>query len=263
MAQILSIAVTLADNIKSFTLSESTEAYVATTKPGGYGSPNPDTTDVDTATLAITLFNSTTIYTKSVYSTLPTTNSATTFTINNTDIGLGATDEIPDGIYLMRYTISGGFTITALNQGTKTFTISGDKSGTFKVGDTFTILGSTGNDATYTVTAISYSNPNTLITVNEAIPSVTANGKIRFTAYTSIYTMFFGNGQSCLYDTLQKISNTECEDCNNTKIDFVSKINTFILAAKYAASCGKVNKASALLDYVSELCSLTDCSNCD
>lgn len=263
MALELSIGIHQADNCKSFTLSDTTGAYVALTNVGGHGSPNPAIADADTATLAVTLFGSATTYTKSVFSTLPTTTTTTEFTINNTDLGLASTATIPDGIYLLRYTVSGGFTITAVNTGTKTFTVSGDKSTTFAVGDTFTILGSTGNDGTYTVTAISFSTPNTLITVSETVPSAIADGKVRYTAYTTQYEMFFCNGQACLHNALQGINATECEDCNNTKIAFIAKLNTFILATKYAASCGKVNKAAALLDYLTELCALTSCSNCD
>lgn len=261
----LAISICQSDDCRSFTVADETGAYNSILNPGGYNAPNPVTSYsvIQTATISVTKFGDTTTYTTDVSSLFPNTDDTQLFTINNTNIGLGSTDNINDGIYQISYTITGGYTIGVVNTGTKTFTITGvNASSLFNVGDSFSILGSSGNDSTYTVAAISYSSSNTNITVNETVLSAVANGKILFIAQTSIYEMFFCSGMACYYQNLQSITGSECEECNDTKIEFLSKVLTFINAAKYAAQCGKVNKASALLDYITELCSLTSCSNC-
>lgn len=66
--------------------------------------------------------------------------------------------------------------ITAVNQGTKTFTIAGDYSKKIQVGDEVTVSGSTGNDGDYTAVSATFSSPNTDVVVEEAIPDGTADG---------------------------------------------------------------------------------------
>jgi len=69
------------------------------------------------------------------------------------------------------------FHITAVNQGTKTFTVSPDPTSILVDGDSVTIVGSTGNDGTYTVA----SRDATHIVVTEAVPSATADGWVKKT----------------------------------------------------------------------------------
>lgn len=75
------------------------------------------------------------------------------------------------------------FPINAVNQGTPSFTVTGDASALVAT-NTFKVTGSTGNDGTYTVVTAVYGAPNTVITVVEAIPSATADGNIAYASGT-------------------------------------------------------------------------------
>lgn len=70
------------------------------------------------------------------------------------------------------------YAITAVNTGTKKYTLSGDKQRFFNVGGAFTVTGSTGNNGTYTVTVITYTGGNTVLTVSEVVPSAVADGSV-------------------------------------------------------------------------------------
>jgi hypothetical protein len=68
--------------------------------------------------------------------------------------------------------------ITAVTSGANgTFRMAGDVRKLFDVGGTFTVSGSTGNDATYTVTAIALVSGNTILTVAN-VPSGVADGSV-------------------------------------------------------------------------------------
>lgn len=82
------------------------------------------------------------------------------------------------------------YAITAVNAGSKVFTIAGEYASTFTVSSVLDIQGSTGNDGEYTVASAIESGGNTLITVNETVPDSTADGdlsKLLLLAYT-VYT---------------------------------------------------------------------------
>lgn len=68
--------------------------------------------------------------------------------------------------------------ITAVNQGTKQFTVAGDYTALFPAAASLTVSGSTGNDGVYTVVVAAFGAGNTVITVVEAIPSAVANGSL-------------------------------------------------------------------------------------
>lgn len=70
--------------------------------------------------------------------------------------------------------------IDALNQGNKTFTLSGDGDLTsvFPDGRYIKVNGSTGNDGLYIVASTVWSTPNFIITVEEAIVDATVDGTI-------------------------------------------------------------------------------------
>lgn len=72
------------------------------------------------------------------------------------------------------------YSITAVNTGTKTFTIQpgSDLSSTYTVGSTFAVVGSTGNDGNYKVASRSYSAPNFAIVVTQTIPDATVDGTL-------------------------------------------------------------------------------------
>lgn len=71
------------------------------------------------------------------------------------------------------------YTITAVNQGTKTFTLGAvNAAADFHPGATMSVVASTGNNGIYTVSNSAFVTPNTEITVVEAIPSAVADGRI-------------------------------------------------------------------------------------
>lgn len=260
MAISLKLSVTQADNCKSFTVEDATGAY-AVTNTGGYGAPNFATTDVTASTIKFTKFNTSDTYSINTYSTLPNT-SGTVFTINNTDVGYSASGAIPDGVYTIAYTLTGHFNITAVSTSQKTFTVSGDKSTVFSVGDTFTVTSSANNNGTYTITAITSigGGASTKFTVSETIASNTVDGQINFSFTTSIYVTFFCTADGCMLSKLNDIDVTDCDECKD--LTLLMKIETFLMAARYAARCGKPNKAQRLIDYLTTLCGLKPCTNC-
>lgn len=73
-------------------------------------------------------------------------------------------------------TVGNSFAINQVNQGGKTFRVTGDASA-FAGTDTLTVYRSTGNDDDYTIVSAVFSSPNTTITVVEAIPSAVADGR--------------------------------------------------------------------------------------
>lgn len=72
------------------------------------------------------------------------------------------------------------YTIDAVSQGSKTFTISGDGdlSSTFTDGREIKVNDSTGNDGRYTIVSTVWSDPDFIITVVESIPSAVVDGTI-------------------------------------------------------------------------------------
>ena len=71
------------------------------------------------------------------------------------------------------------YTITGINQGTKTFTIAGDYASEFTdTYDAFRVSGSTGNDGRYTIVSGTFDTDHTDIVVSEAIPDATVDGTI-------------------------------------------------------------------------------------
>ena len=71
------------------------------------------------------------------------------------------------------------YTITGINQGTKTFTIAGDYASEFTdTYDAFRVSGSTGNDGRYTIVSATFVVDHTDIVVSEAIPDATVDGTI-------------------------------------------------------------------------------------
>jgi hypothetical protein len=66
--------------------------------------------------------------------------------------------------------------ITAIDQGTKTITVTGDVSAVCIEGKVVTVRDSTGNDGVYIVVSSSYGAPSTAVVVEEALASATADG---------------------------------------------------------------------------------------
>lgn len=86
----------------SVVFSELTGAYDSSTNIGGWGSPNPDTTDATTVNIYIKTLDGVT-HTISNPVGFPTTDKTKELVIPYTDFGGGSGDVIPDGIYPVRY----------------------------------------------------------------------------------------------------------------------------------------------------------------
>lgn len=72
-------------------------------------------------------------------------------------------------------TVANSFPITGVNQGAKTFTVTGDASA-FQNAETLAVYRSTGNDGLYTIVSAVFGGVSTVITVVEAIADATADG---------------------------------------------------------------------------------------
>ncbi len=94
-----------------------------------------------------------------------------TYTVTNVGtVGYALTDNI----FL---TSVSTLTITAVNQGAKTFTVAGNQAAKFHANGVFAVAGSTGNDGFYTVVSAVF-GAATVITVVEVLPSAVADGAI-------------------------------------------------------------------------------------
>lgn len=105
MAIIIKVSGEESKDALSINVFDNTGVYNATTNQGGYNSPNPAVADILTATLNITLPNSTvpiTIASALVFPTLPNT-SDTPFVVTASMLGLTT---LPDGIYVISYTVT-------------------------------------------------------------------------------------------------------------------------------------------------------------
>lgn len=104
------------EDCKSILIYDNIGVYDATSNPGGFNSPNPVIGSVLTRTITITFPDGTTIAPISVYPTLPNLNDIP-FLILNTDMGLPATQSIPEGAWYFVDTITGnnGSPYTATN----------------------------------------------------------------------------------------------------------------------------------------------------
>jgi len=69
--------------------------------------------------------------------------------------------------------------ITSVDTTADTVTIAGDYTAYLSTDETIKIVGSTGNDGTYTVASVSLSSGDTVIAVDEAIGDSTADGEVR------------------------------------------------------------------------------------
>jgi hypothetical protein len=87
-----------------------------------------------------------------------------------------------------------GIDVSAVNQASDYFDITGDITDDLENASTFDISGSTGNDGTYTISSYSLSGSNTRIYVDEEIPNSTADGTIENVVIAS-QTVEFDYGQ--------------------------------------------------------------------
>lgn len=102
----LQFKICTSSNCKKMTFYELTGAF-STSNPGGWGSPNYDTTDAEDATLEITDpdGNTTTLDLTLVTPTFPTTNLSQGYEFTPSDIG-STEEKFTDGKYTFTYTVS-------------------------------------------------------------------------------------------------------------------------------------------------------------
>lgn len=259
MAVIPSISVCQSNDCKSLLFSETTGDYAANNLKG-YGIPNLELTDFKAATLTITKPDDPTNVVIDLYSTFPTDIITSQYTVTNSALGYG-TNNLTDGAYFIQYTLFAQVPVTGINTGFQTITMNLDRTGEFTIGGPITILGSSGNDGTYTVTNIAMSGSDTVVTVQEVIPTISSTGHIIFTKTASKYLACLCNSYKCLEDKLNSIEDIDC-NCSNNAFDTASRINSLLLAATYAAKCGKPNRFNKIIAGIKKLCNYKKCNNC-
>lgn len=106
------IIINTSSDCKTWYLQDGTDTYNALNL-GGFGSPNPEISDVTAATVILTLSDGTVTDAIDVYDTLPNLNDIL-FEYTNEDAGLDAATPFPDGITSWEYsvTLSDGTEIT-------------------------------------------------------------------------------------------------------------------------------------------------------
>lgn len=110
MSVTLKFSIIPSQDALSFYFKEDTGIYSATNNPTGWGSPNPATSAMTSATLTITLVNDTTVVFNSgngFYPLFPNTNGSL-FKITNVLLGLDDEAQITDWISLMTYATTDG-----------------------------------------------------------------------------------------------------------------------------------------------------------
>ena len=108
MALELCINICEKNDCKAIGLSDCTDIFDSVTNVGGYGGNNPDFGDLLTAVVRITLPDAEDYIQINVGGVLPNTDD-TEKIIFNTDLGLGADDKLPDGVWTFEYIITGVF----------------------------------------------------------------------------------------------------------------------------------------------------------
>lgn len=101
-------------------------------------------------------------------------------TAQSTELESGDAIDVPGDSLSAVYVrgIPPGWGVTDVIQGSKQFKFLFDQSDRILVGDKISIVGSTGNDGFYTVSAVSFGTGKTTVTVEETIPDATADGTL-------------------------------------------------------------------------------------
>lgn len=103
---------------------------------------------------------------------------------------------------------NGPWAVTAVDQAGKQFTIGGDQTASFGVGDTVTVAGSTGNDGDYTIVTATLNAGSTDVVVSEAIPDATVDGTLD--TYSTVVTV----------DPLEDVANIPSPNADGTMYGF-------------------------------------------
>jgi hypothetical protein len=89
----------------------------------------------------------------------------------------------PGGAYFrIVFNKARSFAIVAVSVGNQEFEVLGDKTFELFGGVPITVVGSTGNDGNYTTDTVTFNGTNTVIKVDQAVPSAVADGALSYTA---------------------------------------------------------------------------------
>lgn len=108
MALQLKLAFLQRGGCRSFSLFEKTGEFLTDFNEGGYGAPNPATSDVAAAFIVVTLPDSTTQeldITNNFSALFPTTDDSVELNITNEDLGFAEDEQLPAGIYRFVYSL--------------------------------------------------------------------------------------------------------------------------------------------------------------
>jgi hypothetical protein len=110
MSVILSIDNDVVNCNESLNFTEQTGAYDAVSNPGGWGTPNADTSDATTAKIFVWIPGATTAVEIDLFpESFPTTNTTQAYNITASVLGLGSGAVLPDGVYTVQYVVTGTF----------------------------------------------------------------------------------------------------------------------------------------------------------
>lgn len=119
--------------------------------------------------------------------------------------------------------------IVALNQGAKTFSISGNFTSNYISGRKFTLKGSTGNNGDYNIISSTFTGGNTIITVLQTIPNITVDGSLNIFKYYDD-----PNGVSLFQTNLLTIANNlgfaiEVFGSSNSQAKYMKKVPRIVI----------------------------------
>lgn len=109
--------------------------------------------------------------------------------------------------------------ISAVNTGTKTFTITGDISTHLANGRVISIVGSTGNDGIYTIASFSVPTTDTEIIVNETIPDGTVDGNLEYGTKNDFTLVNIAATSGCSVEVVDTVTGTVLTSSTNSIVD--------------------------------------------
>ena len=281
MALELSININLSANGKIMTFTETTGKYDSNLNTKGWGSPNVILSDISDAFLVVTLpngTNKTLFYTKGQFyggafaPNFPHDTEVDTFTITKA--------------------LNSTFSLTNISGSGSQITYTTFTPHNFTTSDLLNTEGSsiTGyNKTNAIVSSVGVPNLNSFTIAGATTGSPTLTNPLAFTSkvtseifddgvYTFVYTVMDTDGGDtytttlyylvsttigCCVDKLFHLaSQSDCSDCKNEKLNKALEAESYLKAAEYAASCGKVNMANKHLAKAQWICSEQNCLNC-
>ena len=281
MALELSINVSLSSDGKTMTFTETTGAYNVNLNPTGWGSPNTPLTDISEAKLDITTPSGTSktlFYTKGQYNgaafapNFPDSTETYTFTItkalNSTWSiqSLTASNPAPGQV---NYTIFKPHNFTTSDL----LNVTGSSVSGYNIVNTTALGIGTYNFWVTNATTSIHTETNPKAFTSNVTTEAFHDGVYTFvytvvdpvakTSYTDTFYLLVTTSVACCVDKLFHLaSQADCTDCKNEKLNKALEAESYLKAAEYAASCGKVNMANKHLAKAQWICSEQNCLNC-